>query len=93
VIGAERRDQFGGRALGDDPAAIDDGDAVAEHLGLVHVVGREQDRAAVLAEAAQQVPQLPPRLRVEPGRRLVEEQEVGFAGQRAGEREALLLSA
>ena len=44
-------------------------------------------------EALEQRPELPARLRIEPGRRLVEEQQVGAADQRAGDREALLLSA
>ena len=72
---------------------IDDRHAVAEHLGLVHVVRGQQDGAAVGAEAFEDVPQLPPRLRVEAGGRLVEEQQVGIAGQRARHRQPLLLPA
>ena len=44
-------------------------------------------------EALDQLPELPARLRVEPGRRLVEEEQLGVADQRAGEREPLLLPA
>ena len=40
-----------GRVERDDLAVIDDRDAVAQHLGLVHVVRGEQDRAAAAAEA------------------------------------------
>ena len=43
-------------------------------------------------ELVDEVPELPPGLGIEPGRRLVEEQEVGIADERAGEREPLLLS-
>ena len=74
-------------------AVIDDGHAVAQPLGFVHVVRGQQDGAALGAEAVEDVPQLPPRLRIEAGRRLVEEQQVGVAGQRAGHRQALLLPA
>ena len=35
------RDQFGRRTFGDDPTAVHDDEAVAELLGLVHVVGGE----------------------------------------------------
>ena len=44
-------------------------------------------------EALEHLPQLAARLRVEPGRRLVEKQQLGPAGQRAGHRQPLLLSA
>ena len=41
------------RALGDDLAVVDDGQAVAEALGFVHVVGGEQHGAAALLELAE----------------------------------------
>src|SRR5690606_34948300 len=40
-----------------------------------------------------QLPELQPRLRVEPGRRFVEEEQVGVADQGAGEAEPLALAA
>ena len=67
--------------------------SVAQALGFVHVVRRQQDRPARLLELLDEVPQLPPRLRVEPGGRLVEEQQIGIADERARERQALFLSA
>ena len=54
---------------------------------------REQDRPAGLLELLDEIPQLPPRLRIEPGRRLVEKQQIGIADERAGERQPLLLPA
>ncbi len=72
---------------------IDDGHAVAEAFGLVHVVGGQQDGAALLPERPDDVPQLTARLRVEARRRLVEEQHLGIADERARDGEALLLSA
>ena len=72
---------------------VHDGHAVAEPLGFFHVVGGEQDRAAAGAEALDQLPELAAGLRVEPGGRLVEKEELGVAHQRAGEREPLPLAA
>ena len=41
-----------GRVELEDPAVVHDRNPVAQHLGLVHVVGREHDRPAVLVEAS-----------------------------------------
>src|SRR6185295_20235663 len=60
---------------------------------LVHVVGGQEDGAAGRAEAADLLPQLAPALRIEPRRRLVEEQDLRVADERAGDRQALLLAA
>ena len=56
---------------------VDDRHPVTELIRLLHVVGREQDRLPVGMELAHDVPQGQPALRVEPGRRLVEEQHLG----------------
>src|ERR687883_1715241 len=64
------------RALGDDRAASDDNDPVGQELRLLEVVRREEDRLAELAQAGDDVPRAAPRDRVEPGRRLVEEDEL-----------------
>ena len=53
--------------------------AVGEVLGLVHVVGGEEDRLAERLQPLDHVPGLAPRGRVEAGRRLVEEDQVGVA--------------
>ena len=39
------------RALGDDPAAVEDRDPVGELVGLLQVLGREEDRHAVGGES------------------------------------------
>ena len=44
-------DQTGGRILRDDLAVVEDGDAVAERLRLVHEVRGEEDGLAALAQA------------------------------------------
>ena len=61
------------------------------YLRLVHVVRGQQDRLALLLEAAQQVPDLTARLRIESGRGLVQKQKVRFADQGAGQSKPLLL--
>ncbi len=93
VLGAERGDERRRGAQGEDPAAVDDRDPVAEPRRLFHVVGGEQDRPPALLEPLDDLPDLAARGRVEPGGRLVEEQHLGVADQRAGERQALLLAA
>ena len=72
---------------------VHDRDAVAQPLGLLHVVGGQQDRAPARAKARDQIPELPPRLRIQARGRLVEEQQLGLADQRAGQRQPLALAA
>ena len=74
-------------------ALADHGDAVGELLRLVEVVGREEDRLAERAQRADEIPRSAARGRVEPGRRLVEEHELGVADQRDAEVETPLLAA
>ena len=74
---ADRRLQPRRRALGDDLAAVDDGDPVGELVGLVEVLRAEQDGRALGDERADDVPHLVARARVEARRRLVEEHELG----------------
>ena len=82
-----------GLAVGDHAAAREHDDAVGQQLRLLHVVRGEQDRGAALAQAADQLPRLAARGRVEAGRRLVEEQQVGVAGDAEREVEAAALAA
>ena len=82
-----------GRALGDDLAADDDRHPIGEDLGLVHVVGGEEDRLAQRPQVGDHVPGSAASRRVEPGRRLVEEEQLRVADQRQGDVEAALLAA
>ena len=82
-----------GSAEGDDLAAGDDRHPVGEPLRLVHVVGGEDDRLAEIAEAGDRIPGLAPRRGVEPGRRLVEEEQLGVADERHPDVEPPLLAA
>jgi hypothetical protein len=92
MLGAKRLDQLEWCAQGDDFSVIDDRDAVAEDLRFVHIVCGEQDRSAARLELRDQIPELPARLRIEPGGRLVEKEKIRIAHDCAGERNALALS-
>jgi hypothetical protein len=87
--GPERR----GRPLGDEPPLLDDRHPVAQRLRLVEVMGREQHRLAQVLQRADHVPRRAPRRRVEPGCRLVEEDQLGVADEREGEVQAAQLAA
>ena len=75
--GADRRLQLARRALGDHLAVVDHRDPVGELVGLVEVLGGEQDRRALGGERADDVPHLVAAARVEAGGRLVEEEQLG----------------
>ena len=75
AVAADAGLELGGRALGDDPSGVDDDDAVGELVGLVEVLGGEQDRRAAGDELADGGPHLPPVPGVESGGRLVQEQD------------------
>src|SRR5437773_1941583 len=66
-------------ALRDDPAAIDDGDAVADLLHLAQEVRVEEDGRAALAQPADDLAHVVPADRIERARGLVEHDEVGRA--------------
>ena len=77
-----------GAALGDDPAVVDHRDAVGEPVGLVEVLGGEQHRGAVGDPPFDRLPEADAAARVEPGGRLVEEEDRRPRDQRRGEVEA-----
>ena len=89
LLGADGAFEGGGGVFDEDLAVVDDGDAVAEFVGLFHVVGGEDDGDAFLAEAADGVPHGDAALRVEAGAGLVEEEDLGAVGDGAGDLDAL----
>ncbi len=76
------------RSLGDQPAAVDDGDPMGQMVGLVEVLRRQEDGRAVGDERLDHVPEREAAAQVEPGRRLVEEDDGRAGHERAGEVEA-----
>src|SRR3954452_16262528 len=80
-------------ALDDDSPRAHDGHAVGQGLGLVEVVGGEQDGLAQGLQRADRLPGVAPRARVEAGRGLVEEDQLGVADQGEGEVQAAQLPA
>ena len=72
---------------------VHDRDPVAQDLGLLHVVGRQQDGPALRLGAPDEVPERPPRGRIQAGRRLVEEDDLRIVDEGEGDRQALALAA
>src|SRR5690606_30107202 len=64
------------RALGNDLAVVDDRDPVAQRVRLVEIVRRDEYRHPFAAKPADLVPHPRAALRIQPGRRLVEEQRL-----------------
>ncbi len=88
-LGLER----GRRALGDDLAGVDDPDPVGELVGLLQVLGGEEDGGALVVELRDLLPDRLARDGVEARGRLVEEQHPRLVHQRRGEVEAPLHAA
>ena len=83
--------ELGRRALGDQPAAVDDADPVGQFVRLFQVLGGEEDGHAELGvEPADLLPHPGPAHRVQAAGRLVEEQHLGVVDQRGGQVEPAL---
>ena len=92
VFSTDGADELLRCAEGDDLAVVHDGDAVAEALGFVHVVGGEDDGSAGLFELVDEIPEMATGLGIEAGGGLIEEEEFRIADEGAGHGEALLLA-
>ena len=75
-VAAELRLELVGGAVGDDPALVDHGDAVGQLVRLLQILRGEQNGRAAADQRAHRLPHLGTAARVEPGRRLVEEQHL-----------------
>ena len=84
---------LGGRPIGHDPALPEQDDPVGVRVGLLEVVGGEQDRPAPLRVATDGGPEVAAALDVHPGGGLVEGHQGGVGQQGHGEPQALLLAA
>jgi hypothetical protein len=65
----------------DHPATVDDGDLVGQGVGLLEVLGGQQHRGTVGDQAPDHIPHVFALGRVQPGRRLVQEDHPGAAHQ------------
>src|SRR5581483_5911643 len=90
-LDAVPREHVGDRLEEEQPAAVEQADAVGELFGFLHVVRAEQDRGVVpRADLADELLHLLLRARVEARRRLVEEEQHGRGEQGPRERDLLL---
>ena len=85
--------QFARRPRRNDAAVIHDRQALAKALRFVHEMGGQEDGLALGDELPEPVPDQVPRLGIEAGGGLIQEQKVRIVDQRAGERQAPLHSA
>ena len=81
------------RARDLDAAAWQDRHPVGQPFRLIEVMGSQDDRLAERAQVLDRRPAAPPGLRVEAGRRLVEEDQVGVAREGEGQVKAAALPA
>ena len=82
----------GGRPLGDELALVDEAQRVAE-LGLVHVVGGDEDGGALVGQPPDEPPEISARDGVDARRRLVEEDEPRGVDKGAGQGQPLAVAA
>ena len=85
--------QFLRRALGDDAAMVQHGDAVGEVVGLIQVLGGQQNGDAIAYKLADDLPHCLAAPRVKAGRRLIQKDQPWPSHQCHGEVEAPLHSA
>src|SRR3954470_583107 len=93
AVARRARAEPGRRPHLEDPPLLDDRHAVAQRLGLVEVVRRQQHRLAEVLQRADRRPGVAPRGGVESRRRLVEEDQLRVADEREREVQAAKLAA
>ena len=91
--GVKAANECGRRVEFENLAGVHDRHAVAERLGLVHVMRRQDGGAPGVVESAEQTPEIAAGLRVKPRGRLIEEHHVGIMDQRASDGQPLFLTA
>ena len=77
--------ELGRGALGDHPAAVEHRDPVGQPVGLLQVLGGQEDRHPVVGQLADDLPHGLAAARVEAGGRLVQEDHLGPPDQAGGE--------
>ena len=78
---ADHAGELAARALGDDPSLVDDPDAIAEALRLLHVVRGVEDGHALPAELLDARQDRVPALRVDADGRLVQDEQLRLVEQ------------
>ena len=73
------------RALGDQPAVVEHSDAVGKLVGLVEVLSGEKDGSPRASQLADDLPHGPAASGVEPGGRLIEEDQPGVTHEGHGQ--------
>jgi hypothetical protein len=81
------------RAIGDDPAVLQDYRAVDERSERSSLVQHNQHRLADGHKLSEKFGQRTLGLEIDPSHRFIKYQQVRFAGQRSGDQHALLLTA
>ena len=79
--------------LGDDPPMVDDCDAVAETLGLFHVMRGQDDSLAAPPHGLDQTPEVASGLRIQARGRLVEKHQIRVVDQGDRQEQTLTLTA
>jgi len=80
-------DQLRWRALRRDSALVHDHEPVAKLFCLVHVMRCNHQRDALALQLVEAIPDEVPCLRIETGRRLIQDQQIWFGNQRPCDRE------
>ena len=88
LLGVEAAQQRRGGVAGDDPAVVDDGDAVAELLRLLEIMRRQQHGDAAGVQLAHIAPELLAQLDIDARRGLVQHQDRRVMDQRLGHQQA-----
>ena len=76
MLRSDRLYQLSGRPERDDMTVIHNCDSLTQALCLIHVMSGEHNGPTRCPEFLDESPQLPPRLRIESGRRLVEKEQL-----------------
>src|ERR1035438_2940560 len=93
LTGGELLDENSRCAFGDDRSLVHDDETVAELFGLIHVVRRDDQRDTFSLEPVETIPEQMSRLRVEPRRRFVKDEDLGSIDESTRDSEPSLHSA
>ena len=93
MLSSQPGDQLPWRTLGDDFSMVHNRYPVTQLLGLIHIMGREQDRSSLLLQIVHYIPQLATTLGVQTCRGFVQEKDFWVSHQGHRYRQSLTLTA